>query len=391
MILKPIEEIEKSDIDGLVAAKTAERRTLEYKESLPGGTDDEKKEFLYDVSSFANAAGGDLIFGISDEKGTDGRPTGVPQCATGVAIANVSAEIARLENMLRSGVAPRIPSVQFRDVPGFPAGHVLILRIQKSWAAPHMVTFKNVSRFYSRNSTGKYPLDVYEIRSAFALSEALPERIRQFRRERLAAIAAGETPIPLPVGGKLILHIVPIASLSSTATVDVRLAAPPNVVETPRPLASPSWDTRFNFDGLLTFNTRLSSYVQLFRSGAIEAIDTELLTPFGPYGDFVSTGAFEKRTLEGVALYVEFQKRLGLTPPFFVLISFLGVRGFKASTGPSTLSGYSIDRDSLILPDVMIESLDSPIAQVLKPVFDTVAQSAGLPESPGSKATGSQH
>jgi len=64
MIPKPVDEINKSDIETLVDLKTAERRTLDYKELLPGNTDEEKKEFLYDASSFANAAGGDLIFGV---------------------------------------------------------------------------------------------------------------------------------------------------------------------------------------------------------------------------------------------------------------------------------------------------------------------------------------
>jgi len=233
MIPKPVDEITRADIDALVTAKAAERRTLDYKELLPGGTDDEKKEFLYDVTSFANASGGDLVFGVADQRGTDGKPAGVPESAVGLAMANVSVEIARLENMVQSSVAPRIiPPVQFHEVAAFPNGPVLIIRVPKSWAAPHMVTYKNATRFYSRNSTGKYPLDVYEIRSAFALLEALPDRLRTFRQGRLGSIVAGETPMPLPAGPKMILHVVLIAALASSANIDVRMAAPPHVTET---------------------------------------------------------------------------------------------------------------------------------------------------------------
>lgn len=38
----------------------------------PGTTDDEKKEFLADATSFANAAGGDLIYGVRGQLFRDG-------------------------------------------------------------------------------------------------------------------------------------------------------------------------------------------------------------------------------------------------------------------------------------------------------------------------------
>ena len=58
MIPQRLDDLQKSHIDSLVELKTAERRTLDYKEFLPGPSDEDKREFLYDVSSFANAAGG---------------------------------------------------------------------------------------------------------------------------------------------------------------------------------------------------------------------------------------------------------------------------------------------------------------------------------------------
>ena len=69
MIPKRFDEITKADIDALVANGVAEGRTLDYKRTLPGGKDDEKREFLADVSSFANAAGGDIIFGVEEDQG----------------------------------------------------------------------------------------------------------------------------------------------------------------------------------------------------------------------------------------------------------------------------------------------------------------------------------
>ena len=78
MISKSFSEIEAADITYLVHEAVPEGRTLEYKETLPSNSDNDKKEFLADVSAFANAAGGDLIYGISEQRDENGRPTGIP-------------------------------------------------------------------------------------------------------------------------------------------------------------------------------------------------------------------------------------------------------------------------------------------------------------------------
>jgi hypothetical protein len=59
MIQKPFNQISKADIESLVSAKVSESRKLDYKQQLPDNDTEKKREFLYDVSSFVNAAGGD--------------------------------------------------------------------------------------------------------------------------------------------------------------------------------------------------------------------------------------------------------------------------------------------------------------------------------------------
>lgn len=66
---------------GLLENKVSERKTIDYKRDLPGGADQDKKEFLADVSSFANTEGGELIFGMTEA-------SGVPTEIVGVAIGN---------------------------------------------------------------------------------------------------------------------------------------------------------------------------------------------------------------------------------------------------------------------------------------------------------------
>ena len=101
MIQKKINEIELADIQSLVTLSVAESKVIEYKKELKVGSDSEKKEFLYDISSFANTSGGDLIFGIEES-------AGMPVSLVPLLIPDLDAQILQLENIIRMGVAPRI-------------------------------------------------------------------------------------------------------------------------------------------------------------------------------------------------------------------------------------------------------------------------------------------
>ncbi len=302
MIQKLFDSISKADIDALLSNQVPEGRDIEYKTALPGATNDEKKEFLADVSSFANAAGGDLLYGIIEVGG-------LPRDAPGVAIADSDAEILRLDNVVRDGIEPRIPAVQMKTLAGFPRGAILLMRIQKSWASPHMVKFQNLSRFYTRNNAGKYPMDVGELRSAFALSESLPQRIRQFRDDRLGRIVAGETPIRLLQNPKLVLHVLPVASFSPGLGLPVtKLPALP-------PIGDTGWNMRINIDGVVTFSGPRQDepgsrgYCQVFRSGRLESVYADIVrihnnTPF------IASVAYERYIIEAMERYLR-PKRLG--------------------------------------------------------------------------------
>jgi len=212
---KPVDSITEQDIQELIDtqidAQKAERKTVEYKQALPGGADNDKREFLADVSSFANTAGGNLLFGIEEQ-------AGIPIKITGVQVDDADAYKLRLESMLRDGIAPRLPRVDVHPVAlnSKPNHYVFLLRVQKSWLSPHRVIFKDHGHFYARNSGGKFRLDVTELRTAFELLGTTTERIRDFRAERLSRISAGEE-IPALLNEefpKLVLHMIPSSSLS---------------------------------------------------------------------------------------------------------------------------------------------------------------------------------
>jgi predicted HTH transcriptional regulator len=69
---KALDQINKEVIEGLIANEVHELKSLDYKRDAIGNSDNERKEFLADVFSFANASGAFLILGI---EATEGIPT----------------------------------------------------------------------------------------------------------------------------------------------------------------------------------------------------------------------------------------------------------------------------------------------------------------------------
>lgn len=382
MISKTFDDIAKPDIEALIQNKVREGRTIEYKQVLPGNSDEEKREFLADISSFANAGGGDLLYGISAMEG-------LPQEALGLE-GNLDAELLRLENLIRDCLDPRVHGLQMRPVAGFAKGSVLLIRVPKSWAAPHMVIFRNHSRFFTRNSAGKYQLDVSEIRSAFLLSDALPERMRRFRDERLGRIIANETPMRMIEGSKLVLHILPIASFTTDANLEISILkehAERNLL----PIACSGWSHGYNLEGFITYSTykkdtgpKAYTYSLIFRKGQIEAVLAELV---GEHDGrrLIPSVSYEKYIIESVLNYLGVLKSLEIPSPLVLFVCMTGVANVSMGVNAFYHSnrGTPIDRDTLVLPDILIEDYQSvseknAVARALRPVFDAVWNACGF-------------
>lgn len=383
MIQKPLDAVTKADIDALIANKVCECRTIEYKKELPGDSDEDKREFLADVSSFANAAGGDILYGVTATEG-------IPVAALGLS-GNLDSAKLRMESIIRDGIEPRIQGIGLRIVEGFSGGCVLIVHMPKSWSAPHMVTFKRLSRFFSRTSAGKYQLDVTEIRSAFLMSESLSEKIKHFRNDRLARIVAGETPVPLRKGARLILHILPVVSFASDFSLDISIVAKHTI--NLKPMGDIGWNNRLNLDGVVTCSGGLSradeslSYCQVFRSGQVESVYSGIVREDEGGRRFIASVHYEENIIMAVSKYLEVLKAIGVPCPLIIFISMVGVSGaFMWTSDTSTPDAVAIDRDTIILSDIPIEDYslvgsEKDVAKTLRPNFDAVWNACGYERS----------
>jgi len=380
IITKNIEQVTEEDLKSLIDDSVLEGRTIEYKQSLPSNSDLDKKEFLADVSSFANASGGDLIYGIITD-------SGIPTKLEGIDIdpSRVDQEIRRLDNIIRDSIEPRIPSLVIQPVRLTNSKTVLIVRVHKSWISPHRVSFKEHDKFYSRSSNGKYPMDVAELRIAFNLSETITERIRKFRENRISNIFANETPIPFSDNAKIVLHLVPIISFNPAQSYDIeRIASHPAKL---RPMYCSGWNHRYNIDGFLTYSgsgiDKSYSYVQFFRNGIIEAVDGSLLKPYDR-GLPIPSSDYESELIKSFSEYISVLETLNVELPLFVFLTLLGVKGYSMGidgTGFRTRETLTIDREVLLLPEIVIESYDAKAEEVLRPCFDSVWNACGFPRS----------
>ncbi len=378
MIEKSINQIAEEDLHALLDNSVQEGKTIEYKRLLPGSSDSAKKEFLADVSSFANASGGDLIYGIAESGG-------IPEEVAGLTIGNIDLEISRLESILRDGIEPRIISVDISTVSLSNSKTALIIRIPKSWIGPHRVCYRGHDKFYSRSSNGKYPLDVAELRVAFNLSETITEKVRNFRRDRISDIFANETPVPFYENPKIVLHLIPIISFDPAQSYDIGKIA--NHHERMRPMYCTGWNYRYNLDGFLTYSAggggRSHSYVQLFRNGIIEVAEGLLLESQGEE-PLIPSIAYERELISSLGDYLSILETLNVVPPIFIFLTLLGVRGYSMAVNRWKFlidEIHTIDRDILLLPEVVIYTYHVNVEDILRPCFDSVWNACGFARS----------
>lgn len=370
---KVVTELTESDLRAL-GQHERECKVLEFKVQLPANRREHHKEFLYDVSSFANASGGHLLYGVDEQ-------AGVAVDFPGLSLTDPDKEIQCLENITRDGVRPRMPGVAFHPVQLANGKYVLIAEVPKSWASPHMVTLRGARPFHSRNSVGRHPLDVDEIRAAFLLSSTLTERIRDFRVERLAKIVADELPVRLPDSPKIVLHAIPIDAFATRGTVDIGAAMHSQHWTTLTSLASSR--SRINIDGLLAYSSSRSGLyeyqTQLFRSGIIETVVADLSRGVQEETKTIWHKPLEETILRRCFQILALQKELGLALPILVFCSLLGVSGYRMSW-QHPAEHRVIDRDTLLVPEVWLDAYPETLVDVinpLKPMFDDIWNASG--------------
>jgi len=341
-------------LERLVANDVSESRTLEYKRDLPDPKGKEsKREFLADVASFANAQGGDLLYGID-------APKGIAETIVGVEIADPDAELRRWEDVIQDGVEPRLPGLRLLWIPIANSRGVMLIRVPTSPIGPHRVVFSNWSRFFGRRSNAKYEMDTQELREAFTASEALPNRIRALHLEAVDIAIRGDLPVGLGDDPKAILSLVPLTYFRETRDLDV---TPETALAPVKP--SGYLDAVEMVEGVLLHTTpadneAVRSYAITYRQGRVDVVWTIGRIVDVPRKDelrLVWPKRFEDGVRDAAISGVAKLQPFGIEGPWTVNVSLIGIRDFQLVLS----NEYASDpawRDQVMLPSLRAEIMN---------------------------------
>lgn len=374
---RTIESLVEQDLQRLIDDEVTESKDIDYKEALTIATGDEKKEFLADLTSFANTAGGHLLVGI---KADGNRPASLP----GLEMTSTEQDRAKqqIENLARDTLDPRLPPLQMHFIPLQSGRHVLAIRIVQSWAAPHMV--KTSAKFFARNSSGKFHLDTQQLRAAFTATEDLGRRMSAWKTERIGRILAQEGPVPVIEGAKFIAHLLPQESFVPGAAFEVlRLRDLRVLSSTTGSQARPSLEG-VESHVLTRDETPSKGYMHVYRNGCVECVDTICLEPRRPeLQRLLMSDWIEGNMIQFVQHSQGMLHSIGVGYPMFACLTLVGVKGFRL-TLDSQMSQPSMSRlrgDVMNLPETMLLARDEDVGAKLRPAFDVMWNAFGYPGS----------
>jgi Putative DNA-binding domain len=378
-----LERISEADLEALRENQVAEGILIDYKRDLYGSSDDDKREILKDISSFANTAGGHIVLGMQEAGG-------LPTHLLGVA-GDLDAEMRRMENLLRDRMEPRLVGVRMQPVRLENGRRALVIRIPKSWNPPHAALHRQSRLFFARNSAGAHEASVEELRRMFTAGATLLDRARDFHRIRLDGIANNIMPLQLPSGGgRIVLHIIPFSAFSSETVLDPRcmkgLVLPP--------IWHSAFSEHYNIDGFLTTsggNSR-AAYLQVFRNGVFESAAGDVRAVRNEdQRRILFAESVEDHISPKVGQYMAGLLRAEVPPPMTVLLGWVRMHEtFLIGNPRDGMDRVLLQSAVHSFPAVTLEDYGEmeDYLQALKPIFDALWNAAGYGGSQSYGADG---
>jgi hypothetical protein len=170
-----------NDVQRLMDSKEKESTYLDYKESVALQNDEKSKtEISKDISAFANAGGGVIIYGVKE----DGH---IPvEIDDGLDPEEISKEW--LDQVIGSRIRRKIEGVRISQIaidPKMGNRVIYVVHIPQSMRAPHQAWD---NKFYKRRNFSCEPMEEYEVRDAYMREEAPDVTLDLFFRRFSAKI-----------------------------------------------------------------------------------------------------------------------------------------------------------------------------------------------------------
>lgn len=152
----------KSDLDALHKGNVKESLHLEYKASpaIDKADNQKKLELACDVSAFANSDGGQIVYGMTENK--DHEPSGLDGGIDGAAYPEIW-----FEQVLQQHITPAVPGLRIRHVQIERPMVAVVIDVPATKSDPHQVSN---GRYYRRHNFNRLIMEHYEIRDAMRRS-----------------------------------------------------------------------------------------------------------------------------------------------------------------------------------------------------------------------------
>ncbi|MCB0688033.1 MAG: ATP-binding protein [Saprospiraceae bacterium] len=141
----------KEEVQRFIDDEIQESLHLDYKDSR-ALSKNKKDEIIKDVTSFANADGGMIIYGVKEEghlpKDIDG------------GIDNTLIDREWIDQILSTNISPMIDGIQINQIPFSDSHSLFVINVPKSYQGPHQSIDK---KYYKRYNFRSSPMDHYEI------------------------------------------------------------------------------------------------------------------------------------------------------------------------------------------------------------------------------------
>jgi hypothetical protein len=219
-------------------------------------------------------------------------------------------------------------------------------------------------------------------------------RVSEFHQQRAQRLIGPKPKIPVLNGAMLLMHVVPIQTFDAPQPeAFAKICAsyrrfPPFVDTWPR-------DHRINFDGLFTGSNAdglgqpQRAYVYVFRSGAVEAVASNLARGRG--GNALQLPNIQSLIIHYGRVYAAALQVAGIQPPFAVSVSLAGVKtmrllqDFIGTSFAEDLPYGLLTENVLHFGEVIFEEVpkdDNDSAKMLHPILSHLANAAQLATSP---------
>lgn len=307
-----------------------------------------KNEFRNDVCSFANADGGNLIFGISEKNG-------IASSIVPILIKNIDSFELDLRNILLS-IQPSTPNVEFNFITA-DDGYVVVVHIEKGFFKPYMIVENQTTfRFFIRHGNRKDAMSYSEISNSFLHSASLSEEIKRFRAERLSELLEDNT------GMFGVIQIIPASFTNPADSISMfdfgksgKLPLPVQLSNHIRGKMLPNVDGVWfpSEDGLRDFEL-----LRIFNNGIVELKYNLNTRSYGDEEYLVSLEFFNaiEEIIEGTS---EIYKALERHSTMYVCTSIIGCKGYwnydSRSFGRSAAS--KVDRDRIVCTPLEIRDI----------------------------------